>query len=240
MEYFDFFSELHPCSYFEELQSQFRYLCIKDCTPYFYNGLLARGYRRFGEYYFVPQCFGCNRCITIRNLVQEFNMTSSMKKVMKKNINTLIQIRRPLTNDARVCLYLKYHNKMMYKKGWSMNSIDMDRYTSSFVSGSEFFGYEMCLYREGHLVGVSYFDIVEDSMSANYFFYDHDFEKLSLGTLNILLLLNLARKLKLKYFYPGYWIKGHKSMGYKERFKPFEALLNEADFFDRTYWKRYD
>ncbi|RDU73361.1 arginyltransferase [Helicobacter aurati] len=240
MEYFDFFSELHPCSYFEGLQSQFRYLCIKDCTPYFYNGLLARGYRRFGEYYFVPKCSDCNKCVTIRYLVQEFIMTNSMKKVIKKNIDTLIQIRRPLTNDARVCLYLQYHNKMMHKKGWSMNSIDRQRYTNSFVAGSEFFGYEMCFYREGHLVGVSYFDIVEDSMSANYFFYDHGFGKFSLGTLNILLLLNLAKKLGLKYFYPGYWIKNHKSMGYKERFKPFEALLNEADFFDRTYWKRYD
>ena len=57
---------------------------------------------------------------------------------------------------------------------------------------------------------------------------------------NIVLLLNLAKKLNLRYFYPGFWIKEHKSMGYKQRFRPFEALINEADFFDRTYWKRYD
>lgn len=240
MEYFDFLSEVHPCSYIEGKGSQFRYLGIKSCTPYFYQGLLERGYRRFGEYFFVPKCPNCKKCVTIRQLVCEFKASVNMKRILKKNIDTLIQIRRPLTNDARVCLYVKYHKKMMDKKNWSMNHIDIMRYTNSFVAGGEYFGYEMCLYRDGRLVGVSYFDIVLESMSANYFFYDHDYEKLSLGTLNILLLLNLAKKLKLKYFYPGYWIKNHNSMGYKDRYKPFEALVNDADFFDRTCWHRYD
>lgn len=240
MEFFDFLSEVHPCSYFEDKGSQFRYLGIKSCTPYFYQGLLERGYRRFGEYFFVPKCPNCKECITIRQLVNEFKVSSNMKRILRKNIDTLIQIRRPLTNDARVCLYVKYHTKMMNKKNWTMNHIDIARYTNSFVAGSEYFGYEMCLYRDGRLIGVSYFDVALESMSANYFFYDHDYEKLSLGTLNILLLLNLAKKLNLKYFYPGYWIKNHKSMGYKDRYRPFEALVNEADLFDRTCWQKYD
>ena len=240
MEFFDFLSDVHPCSYFDDRDSQFKYLGIKDCTPYFYSGLLERGYRRFGEYYFVPKCPSCRACVTIRVLVDEFKISSNMKKILKKNVETYIQIRRPLTNDARVALYLKYHKRMTHKKGWSDNQIDMTRYTNSFVSGSEVFGYEMCMYRNGYLVGVSYFDIAQDCMSANYFFYDHDCEALSLGTLNIILLLNLAKKLGLKYFYPGFWIKDHKSMGYKYRFRPFEALINDAEFFDRTFWKRYD
>ncbi|MWV61919.1 arginyltransferase [Helicobacter saguini] len=240
MEFFDFLSEVHPCSYYENRASQFRYLGIKDCTPYFYAGLLERGYRRFGEYYFVPRCPSCRDCVTIRQLVQEFEISKNMRQVLKKNVETFTQIRRPLTNEARVSLYVKYHNKMTDKKGWSVNNIDIARYTNSFVAGSEVFGYEMCMYRDGGLIGVSYFDIVQDSLSANYFFYDHSYEKYSLGTLNILLLLNLSRKLGLKYFYPGYWIKNHKSMGYKYRFRPFEALLNDADLFDRTFWKRYD
>ncbi|PAF44345.1 arginyltransferase [Helicobacter sp. 11S02629-2] len=239
MECYEFTSELHPCSYFKDRQGQFHYFCIKDCSTYFYKGLLERGYRRFGEFFFVPRCPECKECITIRHLVSDFTPSANMLKVMKKNKETLFAFKRPLVNDARVCLYVKYHLRMAKKKGWSFNNIDMQTYRDTFVEGAGEFGYEMCLYRDGRLIGVSYFDIVQDSLSAIYFFYDHDYEHLSLGTLNILLLFSLAKRLNLKYFYPGYWIKDHHSMGYKERFKPFEMLTNEADIFDKTQYKLY-
>lgn len=238
MELYDFVSEIYPCAYIKNKKSQFKYLCIIDCSPYYYNGLLARGYRRFGQLYFCPICPNCVKCITIRYIVSEFNFSKNMKNIMRKNIDTFFNIRRPLTNDSRVMLYTKYHQQMTEKKKWDPSNIDTVKYANSFVDGSNLFGYEMCFYKNNKLIGVSYFDIVEDSISANYFFYDHDYEKLSLGTLNILILMNLAKKLKLKYFYPGYWIDGHNSMGYKSRFKPFEMLLNQADIFDETKWKR--
>ncbi len=240
MEYFDILSDLHPCSYFDDKVSQYRYLGIRNCTPYFYKGLLERGYRRFGEYFFVPQCKGCTECITIRYLVDEFEISQNIKRVMKKNIDTNFQIKKPSVSDDKVNLYMNYHHKMTDKKGWSINTIDSSRYVSSFVAGSEVFGYEMCMYINHKMIAVSYFDIVLDSMSANYFFYDHTYAKLSLGVLNLTLLFNLAKKLNLKYLYPGFWIKDHASMGYKERYKPFEALINQADIFDRTYWRRHD
>lgn len=239
MELHDFISEAYPCAYLENQKSQFKYLCIVNCSPYYYNGLLERGYRRFGELYFSPICPHCSKCKTIRYLVKEFRFSKNMKRIFKNNIDTILNIRRPLTNDARVMLYTKYHTRMSKKKNWEVSSIDMLKYSNSFVDGGEIFGYEMCFYRDGRLIGVSYFDIVEKALSANYFFYDHDYEKLSLGTLNILLLMNIAKKLDLMHFYPGYWIENHSSMGYKERFRPFEMLLNKADIFDITQWKKF-
>lgn len=240
MEFYDFVSEIYPCSYLENENSQFKYMCIKDCTPHFYNGLLERGYRRFGELFFVPKCPGCSKCITIRQLVAEFSFSKNMKRNLKNNIDTIVRIRRPALDNSRLQLYMRYHKKMNVKKKWAINEIDRNKYVDSFIVGSNIFGYEMTFYRDYKLIGVSYFDIVEHAMSAIYFFYDHDYEKLSLGNLNILMLLQLCKKLKLKYFYPGYWIENHKSMGYKYRFRPFEALINNADIFDATKWKRYN
>ena len=85
-------------------------------------------------------------------------------------------------------------------------------------------------------MGVGLVDILQDNISAVYFFYDHDYQHLSLGTFNILMQLRIAKEKKLRYFYPGYWIDGHGSMGYKERFKPFECLINTPDIFDSTQW----
>ncbi|PAF44312.1 arginyltransferase [Helicobacter sp. 11S02596-1] len=235
----EFYSEQKVCSYIKTKTSQFHYLYIEECRPYFYRGLLERGWRRFGRYFFAPVCTDCKDCISIRQLVGDFVFSKNHKRVFLKNKHTHLVISRPYVDDAHLFLYEKYHQHMRDKKGWEYAGIDRASYADMFVDGFMDFGYEFAYYVGGSLVGVGLVDALLDSMSAIYFFYDHDYGDLSLGTLNILSQIKIAKEKGLKYFYPGYWIKDHYCMGYKERFKPFETLINAPDLLDTPFWQFY-
>lgn len=197
---------------------------------------MERGFRRFGEYFFTPMCQGCSECVSIRQLVHEFTLSKSHKRIIAKNLNTSVLITRPSISQEKLLLHEKYHQIMAQKKGWAFQCMSPESYVESFVEGFCDFGYEILYEIEGKLVGVGYFDMLENAISAAYFFYDHDFSSQSLGTFNILTQLLLAKSKGLSYFYPGYWIEGHHSMGYKERFKPFEILVNTPDIFELPLW----
>lgn len=237
----EFFSNpRESCSYHTDRCSHFRYFYIQQCSVEFCQGLIERGWRRFGEYFLVPICKECQECISIRQLPSSFILSRSHKRVLSKNANTIITIARPSLNEEKLALYDKYHRIMNHKKGWSYRPITQEVYRENFVYGYQSFGYEITYMIGGQLVGVGYFDLLKNAISATYFFYDHSFASLSLGTFNILTQLLLARDKNLAYFYPGYWLKDHHSMGYKERFMPFEVLINRPDIFEMPIWKPYD
>jgi len=165
-----------------------------------------------------------------------YRPTTSQRRVILKNTNTQITISRPSVSEEKILLYNRYHLRMQQKKSWHFREINAEVYSENFVYGYGDFGYEISYKINGNLVGIGYFDVLIDSLSATYFFYDHSFSYLSLGTFNILTQLLFAKEKHLMYFYPGYWIKEHYSMGYKERFKPFEILQNMPDIFDTPIW----
>lgn len=239
MRIIDFYSEPRACSYIPTKTSQFYYLYIEECRPIFYRGLLERGWRRFGRYFFVPVCKDCKDCVSIRQPIKAFNFTKSHKRILNKNKYTKLVISRPKIDNLRLYLYDKYHRNMIQKKGWDYKGIDSLGYKDMFVDGFMDFGYEFAYYFEDRLVGIGLVDALFDSMSAIYFFYDHDMSDLSLGTFNILSQIKIAQNRGLNYLYPGFWIKDHCCMGYKERFKPFESLINTPELFDIPLWKEY-
>ena len=60
--------------------------------------------------------------------------------------------------------------------------------------------------------------------SAIYFFHDPGEHKRSLGTLNILRLIEAASHRGLPHVYLGYYVKGCRSLEYKARFRPNEVF----------------
>ncbi len=236
-----FYYSFGDCAYICGNNTTFNYALIESCSEDFYNALLERGWRRFGEVFFVPFCDYCQKCISIRQVVCDFKFSKNHKRIISKNKIIDVAFGNPSYSIEKIELYNKYHTIMNIKKGWEYNQIDKDRYLHMFVDGKNSFGKELCYYIDGKLIGVAFVDILKSSssMSAIYFFYDHDYSHLSLGTFSILKQLEIAKMLNLKYFYPGYWIKNHHSLGYKERFKPFEYLINRPNIHEIPIWKPY-
>jgi len=236
----EFFEEDKPCSYFESKMSDIRYRYMEHCTTQEQLQMLERGWRRFGNMHFVPECKDCNECKTIRIDIKNFTFTKSQKRVINKNKDTKVYVQKPTVSYEHIDLFNKYHNHMKYKKDWNENIIDVQEYHNSYVNGAHEFGKEILYFRDDKLVAVGLSDMLSEGISAVYCFYDHDYEELSLGKFSILAQIILAKRANIPYLYLGYWIKDHFSMGYKEAYKPFEELVNRPQINEDTIWSYHE
>lgn len=234
-----FYYSFSDCAYIEGLETKFHYAAIESCGEEFYNALLERGWRRFGEMFFAPFCDFCRECVSIRYIVGSFKLSQNHKRVLRNCAHIRCEFKPPTYHIDKVALYNKYHSQMNLKKGWEFNQVDRDKYNYMFVDGCGGFGKEICFFVGERLIAVALVDILSayKAMSAIYFFYDHDYANLSLGTFSILKQFEIAHTLGIKYLYPGYWIKNHNSLGYKERFKPFEMLMNRPNLYETPEWR---
>jgi arginine-tRNA-protein transferase len=81
---------------------------------------------------------------------------------------------------------------------------------------------------DGRLVAVGYVDVLSDGLSAIYFFYDPDERRRSLGTFNVLSIIESARRRGLRWAYLGYYVRGCRSLEYKGLFRPNEVLGSDG------------
>lgn len=235
----EFVENDRECSYFSNEISDIRYRYLKTCSVEEYQNMLEHGWRRFGKMHFVPECKECTKCISIRIDVENYKFSKSEKRVFKKNKETKVYIQAPTISVDHLNLYDKYHKKMNEKKDWTYTPIEPIEYNRSYVEGKSSFTKEILYMRDDKLIGVALTDILPKSISSIYCFYDHDYEKLSIGKFSILAQIKIAKQLKIPYIYLGYWIKNHFSMGYKESYQPFEVLQNRASLKEDTIWEKY-
>jgi arginine-tRNA-protein transferase len=236
----EFLEEDKPCSYFDNKVCDIRYKYMEHCSSQEQHKMLERGWRRFGNMHFVPECKDCFECTTMRIDVKKFQFSKSQKRVLKKNKNTQVYIQKPTVTCEHIDLFNKYHQHMKGKKDWKENIIDVQEYHNSYVNGAHDFGKELLYFIDDKLVAVALCDVMKEGLSAVYCYYDHDYEYLSLGQFSILAQISIAKQSNIPYIYLGYWIKDHYSMGYKERYKPFEVLLNRPKLDEETIWRDYE
>ena len=232
----ELFEENRECSYFDEKLSDIRYKYIYSCTIDKYQPMLERGWRRFGRMHFVPECRSCTKCVSMRIDVNNYKFSKSEKRVISKNQDTKLYIRPPSVTMEHLSLYDKYHKFMNDKKDWPYSPIDVDDYVRSYDESSENFAKEFLYMRDDKLIGVALVDILPEAISAIYCYYDHDYSEFSIGKFSILAQIKIAKELNIPYIYLGYWIKDHFSMGYKEKYSPFEILKNRPSLEEIPIW----
>ena len=81
-------------------------------------------------------------------------------------------------------------------------------------------------YHQDKLVACVISDLLNDSISMVYSFYSNDYLKNSIGKFLILDHFNLAKELRKKFVYLGYWVEGSEKMDYKSKFNSSEVLIN--------------
>jgi arginine-tRNA-protein transferase len=231
--------EPRACSYLPEQTAALEYRIVQELGVDEYERLLARGYRRFGAQLFRPECPECTQCVSIRVLVQQFDLSATFRRVMRKNEGIRIVRQRPSVSPAHLDLYHRYHRFMSEIREWRRDRISRAEYVESFVAGGGAFAWQWLYYRGDELVGVALMDETASSISLVYFFYDPDWRRESPGTFSFLVQLGYAREAGKLYAYPGYWIPANKSMAYKARFQPFERLVRHPAPNTEPVWERY-
>jgi arginyl-tRNA--protein-N-Asp/Glu arginylyltransferase len=187
-----------------------------------FNSFMSKGFRRSGQYVYKPNCKDCSACIPIRVLASNFNVSRSQKR-LKKYLDNLSVKLLPLTfNEEHYNLYVNYQNKRHQNNdGAEDNVADYNDFLIKSNVTSRLVEFRL----NNQLKMVTIIDIINDGISAVYTFYDCSDQKLSLGTMSIIWLLELCKEEKLSFLYLGYWIHESQKMKYKTNFKPYELMI---------------
>jgi arginine-tRNA-protein transferase len=229
----------YNCAYIPNKKVRMNYKYVASASKEFATAVIARGWRRFGKYFFHPICNGCNECKSIRIDINDFKNSKSQRKAIRRNSETKIIVQEPSLTQAHINLYNKYHAYKSMKDDWQHRNISQREYSENFVEGAHDFGKEVLYIVDDELVGVDLIDVLDDGISSIYFYYDPDHDRLSLGTFSLLYQIKLAKILDLPWIYLGYWVDGCKAFAYKTNFQPQEILDGFPHVSEQPLWERF-
>ncbi|MCP4132229.1 MAG: arginyltransferase [bacterium] len=208
-------SEFSACTYIEENDWRFEYFFALDLDEEELNIVLENGWRKFGAYYFRPNCENCFKCVPLRVLTEEFKLSRSQKRVLKKGSDITVTF-GPLQYSPKIYALFQDHSENRFGRDTDEEDFISSFYTQSCPSvQSEY-------YLDGELIAVGFLDRSSEALSSVYFVYNTAYEYLSLGTLSVLKEIEYAASLQLKYYYLGYYVAENGSMAYKNRYHPNE------------------
>lgn len=190
---------------------------------------LAAGFRRNGNYLYMMVCPDCQSCIPIRLQPAQFTANRNQKRVRARNQDLTVKLAPLQINGQKLAICDKFLQRRFPGKGNSA----LDYYAGFFINsmGDTF---EMEFWHNERLIGVSIVDIYPEAINCVYFYFDPDESRRSLGTYNILTLIDYALKRQIDLVYLGYWIDEIAAMRYKANFKP-HYLLRDGKWMETTY-----
>jgi arginine-tRNA-protein transferase len=221
------------CDYLPDRLCRREYVCVSALAPDEYAAFMLDGWRRFGRTLIRPRCMECNCCRSLRVDVARFRPDRSQRRTRKANEGAVrLRIGTPAATPEKVALFDRFHAERSEARGWpSHDSGDSGGYVVSFVD-NPFPTQEWCYFLDDVLIGVGYVDELSVGLSAIYFAYDPGHCGRSLGTWNVLSLLDRASALGLPHVYLGYHVAGCPSLEYKARFRPNETLDADGQWRD--------
>lgn len=218
------------CSYLPDQVSRLEYEYVAELSLEEYSARMMEGWRRFGHMLFRPRCEHCVACQSLRVDVERFRPNRSQQRVRKANEGIVsLQVGSPRISSSRLNLYRRFHDERARSRGWDERYEDPIAYHESFVS-NPFPTEEWCFHLEGGLVGLGVVDALPVGLSAIYFVHDPDHHHRSLGSWNILCLIDEARRRGLPHVYLGYWVAECLSLAYKANFRPYEIMGQDENW----------
>ena len=230
----------HACSYLPDEHASLEVRVMLDVSSAETGALIERGWRRFGPIYFRPACASCAECVSLRVVVARFAPNKSQRRSARAGARLRRVVGPPRVDPDRLDLYARWHADRERVRGWAPNPQDDQRYGLEFAfahpSAREAAFYDDDAAGAPRLVGVGLFDETPAAMSAAFFFHDPapEYARMSLGTLNVLELIEDARAKQLGHVYLGYCVSGCASLRYKASFRPHEALRSRPAGLDDT------
>lgn len=194
--------------------------------------LLASGYFRTGNYmmrtrvlYFNDQILNT---LHIRIRLQDHQFSKSLQKIFRKNSAQFSYTIQPFNiTIEKELLYKEHRKRFKGNASLSLSGFMYDNYNKNIFNT-----YEINLYENDKLVGFSFFDVGITSMASIIGIFDQQYTKYSLGIYTMLLEVEYAKSMGLKYYYPGYVAYEPSQFNYKLR------LADAFDFYD-WYSKRW-
>ena len=212
----------NPCSYLESRSERVAVALDESlhcCDGY--EMLLANGFRRSGDTIYTPYCGVCTACEAIRIAIADFTPSKSQKRILAKS-RSLHWVLRPEMEEGWFDLYSRYISSR-HLEG-TMYPPKKEQF-ADFARCRWLNTQYMHIYQGEKLIAVAVTDIMNNSASAFYTFFDPDFP-LSLGTIAILFQIEFCQEQEKQWLYLGYQIDECPAMNYKVRFQRHQRLVN--------------
>jgi len=193
--------------------------------------LSRAGFRRSHNIAYAPVCPGCQACVPIRVVSEDFTPDRTQRRILRANADLTVSEMPARATAEQFTLFQRYQ-KNRHADG-DMAAMGYYDYRAMIEDTPISTGLLEFRDAQDRLLGACLTDWLADGLSAVYSFFDTDQEKRSLGTFAVLWLIGRARSLGLPYVYLGYWVPESRKMAYKARFRPSEILISGA-------WHRLD
>ena len=226
-----------PCPYLPgRLERKLFTHLTHDKPPALVDNLLKGGFRRSQNIAYMPYCEGCQSCVSVRVLVDDFELTRSMRRVLDDNSDLVARRLQATPTSEQYSLFRAYIGTRHADGGMA----DMTVLDYAMMVEDSIIDTFMTEYRlppepmarnpaeKRPLMGVALCDRLSDGISMVYSFYEPEAHKRGLGTYMILEHIAYAKRLGVSYLYLGYWINGSPKMSYKRRFQPQEQLTGNG------------
>jgi leucyl-tRNA---protein transferase len=197
------------------------------------NEILTQGgFRRSQTIAYRPACEGCRACVSVRILVDEFEPSASLRRVLRRNRDIIGTVVPNQPSSEQYRLFRRYLENRHAGGGMA----DMSVLDFSMMVEDSHVETRIVEYRrrgpdtaingrgQGPLLALCLTDELSDGLSMVYSIYEPDLAENSLGTFLILDHIARARARGLPYLYLGYWVQGSRKMDSKARFMPQERL----------------
>jgi arginyl-tRNA--protein-N-Asp/Glu arginylyltransferase len=180
---------------------------------------LAAGYRRNGNCLYDMRCDRCCACIPIRLHPGEFTANRNQRRTWRHNEEVHLSLLPVCATQENLDLCEKFLKSRYPKEYSSAKGYFRDFFLNHIVNSIQL------EYRvDDRLVGTCIADIGYNWLNAVYFYFDPDEARRSLGTFNILKLVDICREWEISYLYLGYLIREVQAMSYKAHFLPHYLL----------------
>lgn len=196
---------------------------------------LSRGWYRMGQTIFTTHflCFDQEfySAIWVRLDLQGYRFRKSLRKIIRRNKAAFqYSIQPSIITPEKEALYQKYRGAFPGVLAPSLRE--------SLLDGDDlniYQTYEVQVRLGDRLVGLSFFDLGENSLSSITGIYDPEFQKFSIGFFTMLLEIEFGLENGYRYFYPGYVVPGYPRFDYKLR-------IGKVDYYEMSTqeWRPYE
>jgi len=183
--------------------------------PQHLDAYLERGWFRMSQrifttnfVHFKDQIYST---VWLRILLDEYIADSTQLKLFKRNAVFRTTIKPASITTEKEELYLHYKHSLPFQPSESLSSLLYGRTENNSIFNT----FEVTLHDGEKLIACGFFDVGEASAEGITSFYDPAYKKFSLGKYLIYLKIQHCRNLKLRYFYPGYFVPGYSFFNYK-------------------------
>lgn len=206
----------------------------EQMQPELLDSYLARGWYRMGQTIFTTHFLSFNNrlhsAIWIRSQLNGFRFSKNQRKLMRKNAERFETHFQPsVITPEKERLFQRYREDFPGVLAPSLRDSLLDSEDYNIYNTYEV---QLIERETGRLVGLSFFDLGEESAASILGIYDPDYKSQSLGFYTMMCEVQFSLERGLKFFYPGYVVPGYPRFDYKQR-------LRNSEYYDvaQDHWE---